>query len=80
MMLKLYRKGWFGGGVVEWTFYGDLAPATPGASVCTVYDCGIDRENRDCHFLLEDLCHYCENSRQLSRSQPAQLNSSSPSS
>lgn len=55
IVLKVYRKGWFGGGGVEWTFYDELAPKTPGASVCPVYDCGIDREAKDCHFLMPDL-------------------------
>lgn len=55
MLLKLYRDGWFGGGVVEWTFYNELAAQTPDASVCEVYDCGIDKENRVCHFILEDV-------------------------
>ena len=55
LALKVYRKGWFGGGVIEWTFYNELASSTPGVSVCPVYDGGIDHENRDCHFLLADL-------------------------
>lgn len=55
LVLKVYRKGWFGGGLVEWTFYDELAPNTPGSSVCPVYDCGIDRESRDCHFIMPDL-------------------------
>lgn len=55
IVLKVYRKDWFGGGRVEWAFYDELAPATPDASVCPVYDCGIDRETKDCHFLMPDL-------------------------
>ena len=55
IVYKLYREGWFGGGVVEWTFYSELAPQTPGASVCPVYDCAIDHETKHCHFLMPDL-------------------------
>ena len=55
VILKLYRKGWFGGGVVEWTLYNEIAPDTPDASVCPIYDCGIDRDTKDCHFLMPDL-------------------------
>lgn len=55
IVLKVYRKGWFWGGVAEWTFYNELAPATPGVSVCPVYDCGIDRESQGCHYIMPDL-------------------------
>ena len=40
---------------MEWTFYSELAPQTPGASVCPVYDCAIDHETKNCHFLMPDL-------------------------
>ncbi len=43
------------GGVVEWTFYSELAPDTPGVHVCPVYDCAIDHDEKDCHFLMPDL-------------------------
>jgi thiamine kinase-like enzyme len=55
IVLKVYRKDWFGGGVVEWTFYDELALETPNASVCSVYDCGINLEAKDCHFVMPDL-------------------------
>lgn len=55
LVLKIYRKDWFGGGVNEWTFYSELAALTPQAKVCPVYDCGIDRDRKDCHFLMADL-------------------------
>ncbi len=55
LILKIYREGWFGGGVIEWTFYSELATKTPKAKVCPIYDCGIDHENRSCHFLMADL-------------------------
>ena len=55
IVLKIYRKGWFGGGVVEWTFYNELAPKTPDASVCPVLDCGFDHNEKNCHYLMPDL-------------------------
>ena len=55
LVLKVFRKGWFGGGVLEWAFYNELAPRTPGAHVCPVYDGGIDHNNKICHLLMADL-------------------------
>ena len=55
IVLKVFRKGWFGGGVLEWAFYNELAPRTPGAQVCPVYDGGIDHENKICHLIMADL-------------------------
>ena len=46
LVLKVFRKGWFGGGVLEWAFYNELAPKTPGANVCPVYDGGIEHTNK----------------------------------
>ncbi len=51
IVLKVFRKGWFGGGVFEWAFYNELAPNTPGAHVFPVYDGGIDRTDQICHLL-----------------------------
>ncbi len=55
LVLKVFRKGWFGGGVLEWAFYNELATNTPGAHVCPVYDGGIDHENKICHLIMADL-------------------------
>ncbi|NKB70316.1 MAG: phosphotransferase [Candidatus Latescibacteria bacterium] len=55
LLLKIYRKGWFGGGLIEQIFYDELAAQTPAASVCPVYDFGLDQAAKDCHFLLADL-------------------------
>ncbi len=55
VMLKLYRARRIHGGVAEWAFYSELAPQTPGASVCPVYDCAIDHDRRRCHFLMRDI-------------------------
>ncbi len=55
IVLKVFRKGWFGGGVLEWAFYNELAPNTPVAHVCPVYDGGIDHNNKICHLIMADL-------------------------
>ncbi|MDE3000042.1 MAG: phosphotransferase [Gemmatimonadota bacterium] len=55
LVLKVFRKGWFGGGVLEWEFYNELAPKTPGTHVCPVYDGGIDHTNKICHLIMADL-------------------------
>ena len=42
--------------MLEWAFYNELAPNTPGAHVCPVYDGGIDRMKiRFATFLMADL-------------------------
>jgi len=55
IVLKVYRKGWFGGGVIEWTFYNELAPKMPDVSVCPIFDCGFDHNEKNCHYLMPDL-------------------------
>ena len=55
LILKVFRPGWFGGGVNEVVFYHDIAASMLGPAVPQCFDALAAPETQHCHLLLEDV-------------------------
>ena len=55
LMVKVYRKDWYGGGLAEAVFYQEFVAAMPTAPVASCYDIAIVPEHHYCRFVLQDI-------------------------
>jgi len=55
LMVKVYRKDWYGGGLAEAVFYQEIVAAMPTAPVVSCYDTTIVPEHYYCRFILQDI-------------------------
>ncbi len=55
LMVKIYRKDWYGGGLAEAVFYQEFVAAMPTAPVVSCYDITIVPEHYYCRLVLQDI-------------------------
>lgn len=55
LMIKIYRKDWYGGGLAEAVFYQEFVAAMPVAPVVSCYDITIVPECHYCRFVFQDI-------------------------
>ncbi len=55
LMVKIYRKDWYGGGLAEAVFYQEFVAAMPTAPVVSCYDITIVPEHSYCRFVFQDI-------------------------
>ncbi len=55
LIVKVYRKDWYGGGLAEAAFYQEFVAAMPVAPVVSCYDITIVPEHHYCRLVLQDI-------------------------
>lgn len=55
LLYKLYREGWYGGGVHETVFYADFVARMSDPPVGVCYDSDHDGQSKTCYLLLQDI-------------------------
>jgi hypothetical protein len=67
LLYKLYREGWYGGGVHETVFYADFVARMSDPPVGVCYDSGHDDQSKTCYLVLQDISKTHDSPEQASK-------------